>query len=79
MIHSNFDLQRMLTLSTGLPTEAVGNTVGLTGVYDDDTENDFTYSNGTGHISANSTESEIFEWGQTCEWINKLSTVPSFL
>ena len=59
--------QKMLTLSTGLPIEAVGNTVGLIGVYDDNTENDFTFRNGTGHISANSTENEIFEWGQTCE------------
>ena len=71
-----FVFQRMLTLTLGLPTDAMGNTVGLTGVYDDDTENDLTYLNGTAHISTNSSESEIFEWAETCEWyINCLRNV----
>ena len=65
----------MLTRTLGLPTEAMGNTVGLTGVYDDDTENDLTYLNGTAHISTNSSESEIFEWAETCEYINWLRNV----
>ena len=58
----------MLTLTLALPTSAKGDTVGLTGVYDDDTDNDLTYLNGTGYISLNSTENEIFEWAQTCEY-----------
>lgn len=57
----------MLTLTLGLPISAKGSTVGLTGTYDDDTENDLTYLNGTGHISINSTESELFDWASTCK------------
>ena len=60
-------LQNMLTITLGLPSSAKRATVGLTGTFDDDQENDLTYLNGTGHISANSTESEIFEWASTCE------------
>ena len=74
-MHWFFVFQRMLTLTLGLPTDAMGNTVGLTGVYDDDTENDLTYLNGTAHISTNSSESEIFEWAETCEYINRLRNV----
>ena len=57
----------MLSLTLGLPSSAKGTTVGLTGTFDDDMENDLTYLNGTGHISMNSTESEIFEWASTCK------------
>ena len=57
----------MLTLTLGLPPDAHGKTVGLTGVYDDDITNDLTYLNGTGYIPINSSESEIFDWAQTCE------------
>jgi len=41
----------MLTLTLSLPASFKGSTVGLTGVFDGDQENDFTYLNGTGHIS----------------------------
>lgn len=59
----------MLTLTLGLPTSAIGNTLGLTGVYDNDMENDLTYPNGTTHLYYNSTESEIFEWAQMCKFV----------
>ncbi|XP_067939795.1 mucin-like protein [Watersipora subatra] len=55
----------MLTITLGLPSSVKGTTVGLTGTFDDDQENDLTYLNGTGHIPANSSESDIFEWGST--------------
>ena len=57
----------MLTITLGLPSSAKGATVGLTGTYDDNQENDLTYLNGTGYISVNSSESEIFEWASTCK------------
>ena len=60
-------LQRMLTITLGMPASMKGNTIGLTGVYDDDITNDLTYLNGTGYIPINSSESEIFDWAQTCE------------
>ena len=67
----------MLTITLGLPSSAKGTTVGLTGAFDDDMENDLTYLNGTGHISMNSTESEIFDWASTCkfmlaDWVKKV-------
>ncbi|XP_067939788.1 mucin-like protein [Watersipora subatra] len=55
----------MLTITLGLPSSVKGTTVGLTGTFDDDQENDLTYLNRTGHIPANSSESDIFEWGST--------------
>ncbi|XP_067939805.1 mucin-like protein [Watersipora subatra] len=55
----------MLTITLGLPSSVKGTTVGLTGTFDDDQENDLTYLNGTGHIPVNSSESDIFEWGST--------------
>jgi len=58
----------MLTLTLSLPASFKGSTVGLTGVFDGDQENDFTYLNGTGHISINSTEMEIFDWASTCKY-----------
>ena len=58
----------MLTLTLSLPSSVKGTTVGLTGTFDDDQENDLQYLNGTGHIDINSTESEIFEWASTCEF-----------
>ena len=61
--------QKMLTLTLGLPTDAVGNTIGLTGVYDDNMENDFKYLNGTGTIPISSSERRIFEWAKTCEYV----------
>ena len=59
----------MLTITLGLPSSAKGSTIGLTGTYDDDQENDLAYLNGTGHISMNSTESEIFDWASACKSI----------
>ena len=58
----------MLTVTLGLPSSVKGATVGLTGTFDDNQENDLTYLNGTGYISVNSTESEIFEWASTCKF-----------
>ncbi|XP_067927983.1 serine-rich adhesin for platelets-like [Watersipora subatra] len=55
----------MLTITLGLPSSVKRTTVGLTGTFDDDQENDLTYLNGTGHIPVNSSESDIFEWGST--------------
>lgn len=60
-------LQKMLTITLGLPPSMKGNTIGLTGVYDDDQDNDFTWPNATGYISVNSTESEVFEWASLCK------------
>jgi len=51
-----------------MPSKVMGSTIGLTGVFDGDQENDFTYLNGTGHISINSTEMEIFDWASTCKY-----------
>ncbi|KAF6022442.1 hypothetical protein EB796_019247 [Bugula neritina] len=56
---------KMLTITIGMPDKFKGSTVGLTGVFDGDQENDLTYLNGTGHISINSTEMEIFDWAST--------------
>ena len=58
----------MLTLTLGLPTDALGKTIGLTGVYDDNIDNDFRYLNGTGMIPTSSSERRIFEWAETCEY-----------
>jgi len=58
----------MLTITIGMPDKFKGSTVGLTGVFDGDQENDLTYLNGTGHISINSTEMEIFDWASTCKY-----------
>jgi len=58
----------MLTLTPSLSASFKGSTVGLTGVFDGDQENDLTYLNGTGHISINSTEMEIFDWASTCKY-----------
>ena len=57
----------MLTITPGLPSSAKGAT-GLTGTFDDNKENDLTYLNGTGYISVNSSESDIFEWASTCKF-----------
>mgnify|MGYP001794767720 FL=1 len=56
-----------MSITPGFPNSLKGQTVGLTGIYDDDMSNDFTYLNGTTSISSNSTESEIFDWASTCE------------
>ena len=61
-------LQRMLTITLGMPASMKGNTIGLTGVYDDDQDNDFTWPNATGYISVNSSESEIFDWASLCKF-----------
>lgn len=57
----------MLTITLGLPATMKGKTIGLTGVFDDDQTNDLTWSNGTGYISVNSSEAEVFDWASLCE------------
>lgn len=58
----------MLTITLGLPASLKGNTTGLTGVYDDIKSNDFTWPNGTGYISVNSSESDVFDWASLCKF-----------
>ncbi|XP_067928026.1 uncharacterized protein [Watersipora subatra] len=52
---------KMLTITLGMPAKFVGKTFGLTGLYDNNKENDLTSFDGSS-ISINSTESEIFDW-----------------
>lgn len=66
-------LQEMMTITLGFPNSMQGKTIGLTGPYDGDQSNDFTYLNGSTQISANSTESEIFEWASSCEYCTILN------
>ena len=60
----------MMSITPSFPNSLKGQTVGLTGIFDGDTSNDFTYLNGTTSISSNSTESEIFDWASTCMYEN---------
>ena len=62
--------QGMMSITPSFPNSLKGQTVGLTGIFDGDTSNDFTYLNGTTSISSNSTESEIFDWASTCTYEN---------
>ena len=65
-----FCCQGMMSITPSFPNSLKGQTVGLTGIFDGDTSNDFTYLNGTTSISSNSTESEIFDWASTCTYEN---------
>ena len=60
----------MMSITQSFPNRLKGQTVGLTGIFDGDTSNDFSYLNGTTSISSNSTESEIFDWASTCTYEN---------
>ena len=58
----------MISISLGLTNSMKGKTTGLTGLYDGDQSNDFTYRNGTGQIPITSAESLIFSWASDCEF-----------
>jgi len=61
-------LQKILTITLSLPSKFKGKTLGLTGKYDGDKENDFMKYDESGYIPNNSSESEIFDWAQMCEY-----------
>lgn len=57
----------MLSISQSLPSSFKGRTAGLTGLFDGDPTNDLTWRNGSGYLSNDASEEEIFYWASTCE------------
>ena len=56
----------IFSITLNVPQSYMGNTTGLLGNFDQDNTNDFTSRNGT-MISSNSSDTDIFMFGQTCK------------
>ena len=56
----------IFSITLNVPQSYMGNTTGLLGNFDQDNTNDFTSRNGT-MISSNSSDADIFMFGQTCK------------
>jgi len=58
----------MLAITLGLSSSLIGETIGLTGVYDRNASNEFTFLNGTiSELTTNSSDKDIFDWASTCK------------
>ncbi|XP_019849136.1 PREDICTED: mucin-like protein [Amphimedon queenslandica] len=68
----------ILSVTLNVPQSYMGNTTGLLGNFDQDNTNDFTSRNGT-MISSNSTDANIFMFGQTWQLLSNEESLFTYL